>query len=528
MGGTAFLLQWPSDARPATIAAPYDPATGIVRINAPAGTTVQAGAAGRVGDVGANIVTLHAGAYTVRYGNLKAIRVQTGQNIEANAILGESAGPAISVSIAQPIDPTALLVMPPAAPGTPPTPVPTPEPAKPGDKSFVQPTQAGLRVREKPVDGNTLAFVGTFDIMEAIEPAADVKRKLGAEGEWIKVKTQGGVIGYSAGKFLSQYIGPYPPVVVQPVPGALNITGMNLDMNHPLGHPDPAKLKGMGWIRVKLNVSYNPANNTYGNRDVKAAVDRTIPFLQPYVKAGLKVMMVLTHQLYGEGAGFLWPAMDSGKWNELIPTYADFAKQAATLLKPTGLVHAYQIWNEQDTDPSVARAAVPIPAADYGRMLTATIRAIKSVDPAAICITGGHVSGPGKGQIYARATLNAMAADVRPDGIASHPYGRGVRGNMFSPFGALEEEIRGYASVIPGKPVWFTEWGVLDQQGNNGLAPQVTDYARGFVNIIKSQYANQVACAIWYAWADSMDNGYGLVDAANNPKAALMDPFLRL
>lgn len=528
MGGTGFLLQWPTEARPATVAAPYDPTTGIIRLNAPAGALIRAGAAGRVGDVGANILTLHCGTYVVRYGNLRSIRVQTGQNVEADAILAESAGPAISVSIAQPLDPTALLVMP-AAPVTPPAPQPpAPEPTKPGEKIYVQPTQAGLRVREKPVDGTALAFVGTFDVMEALEPAADVKRKLGADNEWIKVKTQGGTVGFSAGKFLSQYTGPYPPPVVQPVPGALNITGMNLDMNHPLGHPDPARMKGMGWIRVKLNVSYNPANNTYGNRDIKAAVDRTIPFIRPYVNAGLKVIMVFTHQLYGEGAGFHWPSMDTGKWNELIPTYADFARQAVMLLKPTGLVHAYQIWNEQDTDPSVARAAVPIPAADYGRMLTATIRAIKSVDPAAVCITGGHVSGPGKGQIYARATLAAMPADLRPDGIASHPYGRGVRGNMFSPFGALEEEIRGYASVLPGKPVWFTEWGVLDQQGNNGLAPQVIDYARGFVNIIKSQFANQVACAVWYAWADSMDNGYGLVDAGNNPKAPLMEPFLRL
>jgi hypothetical protein len=526
MGGTAFLLQWPSEARPASIAVAYDSASGVIRLHAPAGTLIRAGVAGQIRDVGANFLTLSSGLYTVRYSNLRALRAQAGQSVSASDVIAESAGPDLALTITQALDPTALLVMPTAPP-----PQPTPSPAEtatPGAKSYVVPIQAGLRVREKPVDGNTLGYVGTFDVMEALEPAADVAAKLGKEGEWLKVKTMAGLTGFSAGKFLQAYTGPYPPPAPAPIPGALNITGMNLDMNHPLGRPDPARLKGMGWIRVKLNVSYNPANNTYGNRDVRAAVNRTLPFLEPYVKAGLKVIMVFTHQLYGEGAGFLWPAMDSGKWNELIPTYADFAKQAVSLLKPTGLIHAYQIWNEQDTEPANARAAVPIPAADYGRMLGQTIRAIKAADPGAICITGGHVGGPGRGPQYARATLAAMPADVRPDGIASHPYGRGVRGHMFSPFGPLDEEIRNYGAVMPGKPVWFTEWGVLDQQGNNGLAPQVMDYARGFMNIIKSQYANQVACAVWYAWADSMDNGYGLVDAGDQPKGALLAPFLKL
>jgi hypothetical protein len=242
----------------------------------------------------------------------------------------------------------------------------------------------------------------------------------------------------------------------------------------------------------------------------------------------MKVLMVFTHQLFGEGAGYNWPSMDTGRWNDLIPKYADFAKRTAQLFAGTGLVHAYQIWNEQDTAPAVARAAVPIPAADYANMLTQTIRAIRTVDTHTPIITGGHVGGPGTGGAYARATIAAMPPDVRPDGIASHPYGRGVAGHPFSPFGALADEVQVYTTVLAGKPMWITEWGVLDRQGDMSVAQSATDYAAGFINIVKNQFPGQIAAAIWYAWADGMDNGYGLVDAADRPKPTLYDRFLAL
>ena len=117
------------------------------------------------------------------------------------------------------------------------------------------------------------------------------------------------------------------------------------------------------------------------------------PFLEPYVRSGIKVLMVFTHQLYGEGAGYNWDTIDAGGWNKLIPTYADYAKRTAQLFASTGLVHAYQIWNEQDTPKGTGRAAVPISSKDYANMLTQTIRAIRTVDSKTPIITGGHKIG---------------------------------------------------------------------------------------------------------------------------------------
>jgi hypothetical protein len=303
---------------------------------------------------------------------------------------------------------------------------------------------------------------------------------------------------------------------------------MNLDIFHPLGHPQPSELGGLGWVRLKFNVSYNPANGTYGNTDIDAAYQRYLPFIEQYGGGGLRVLLVFTHQLYGEGAGFNWQQMDSGRWQQLTREYARFAADVARRFAGRGLIGAYQVWNEQDTDPAHARAAVPMPTADYAHLLTETIRAIRAVDPVTPIITGGHTTGPGRGADYARHTLAAMPADIRPDGIAFHPYGRGVAGHRFSNWGPLHESLERYAAVLPGKPLWITEWGVLDHQGNNGVAAQVCDYAKGFMQIIAEGFGDKVAAAVWYAWADSMDNGYGLVDGGGQPKAALHGDFLRL
>ena len=159
---------------------------------------------------------------------------------------------------------------------------------------------------------------------------------------------------------------------------------------------------------------------------------------------------------------------------------------------------------------------------------TETIRAIRQVDPVTPIITGGHTTGPGPGSQYARSTVAAMPPDIRPDGIAFHPYGRGEHGHRFSNWGPLAEEIEAYGAVLPGKPLWITEWGVLDHQGRLDVLPEVLSYAAGFMHIIRQNFAEQVAAAIWYAWADGMDNGFGLVDASGRPKADFFEPWCRL
>lgn len=530
MGASNF--KWPVQVDQARITSPYNASTGSIGFYAPKGTPVSAIVKGKVSSVGGDSVQIVSEQFAVLYANLQNIKVQAGQAVNAEDAISEAgAGESITLTIYQIFDATSLfekpappVTAPPPTATTPSTTTLTTTPSS--QKIYVKATAEGIRLREKPVDGKPVGQLKLDEVIESAESEEATRQKVGVEGQWLQVRRADGTTPFVAAWFVEITSAPVP-VVFPPASGSL--TGMNLDMNHPLGRPMADQLKGIGWIRIKFNVSLDPSKSEgdpkrYGNKDINATFNRYKPFIEQYTKAGIKVLMVFTHQLYGEGAGFDWKNM-SGRWTQLVPTYADFAKQVAQRYLNTGLIHAYQIWNEQDTDPKNARAAVCVPAKDYAYMLTETIRAIRSVDKTTPIITGGHTTGPGAGSAYAKATLAAMPADVRPDGIAIHPYGRGVKGQRFSNWGPLDDEIKAYSPLMPGKPLWFTEWGVLDHQGRTDVIPDVTEYVNGFMDIIKNRYPGQVAAAIWYAWADSMDNGFGLVDTSAKPKPGLFEKF---
>jgi len=264
----------------------------------------------------------------------------------------------------------------------------------------------------------------------------------------------------------------------------------------------------------------NPAR--YGNTDVNATFNRYRPILQRYADAGVKVILVLTHLTFGEGQGYVRPQMNTERWRDLTGKFAEIARQTAAVFNNTGLVYAYQIWNEQDTEPQNARAAVPMPATDYGFLLSSTIQAIRQVDQRTTIITGGLVGGPELGAAYTRQSFAAMPASVRPDGVAFHPYGRGAE-HEYSVFGSITHAVNVYRQVLPNRPVWITEWGILNRVGDDAIAGTVTTYATSFLNELR---ASQVACACWYAWADGMDNGYGLVRSDGSPRQPLYNTFL--
>ncbi|MEZ4667644.1 MAG: cellulase family glycosylhydrolase [Anaerolineae bacterium] len=291
-------------------------------------------------------------------------------------------------------------------------------------------------------------------------------------------------------------------------------------MLHPLGKPGADRLKGTGWVRFAYSVSMNR-----GSTDLDAAYNFYAPHIERYSKAGLKVILVLTHQTYGEGAGYVWPQMDTNKWRELTGRFADFARRIAARFVGKDQIAAYQIWNEQDTPMNVANAAVPMSPTDYGYLLSESIKAIRAVDTKTPIITGGHVGGPFLGANYARAAISVMPSTIRPDAIACHSYGRGPVGNKYSPFGSIDEDVDAYSKVMQGAHVWITEWGVLDRP--NDPPNDVADYAVGFVNRLKTLYSGKVACAVWYGWADTMHNGYGLVNRSDQPKQPFYDRFLR-
>jgi hypothetical protein len=517
-----FTLEWPSEARPARITRGFNE-TGPdgkrhegLEINAPPGTPIRAAAAGIVASVVRQSTALGYGQYAqisstqggqtylVTYGQLQNIRVNIGQNIKIGDVIGDSASETLKLVVQQPgkglpgyilpdvVDPTMMIYW-------------------QGIKLRINVN--GLRIRERPgTQYQVLGLITRFDRIETLEPHGRTLLKVGKENQWIKIRSTQAVEGFSAAEYLeaddSQGI------------SALNMTGVNLDMLHALGKPAAERLKGLGWVRFAYSVSMNR-----GSTDLDAAYNFYAPFIDRYTKAGLKIILVLTHQTYGEGQGYVWPNMDTNRWRELTARFADFARKIAARFVGKNQITAYQIWNEQDTPMNIAHAAVPMSPGDYGHLLAESIKAIRAVDSQTAIITGGHVGGPFHGANYARAAIAAMPPSVRPDGIACHSYGRGPADSKYSLFGSIDEDVDSYSKIIAGAPVWITEWGVLDRPEDP--AGEVADYAIGFVKRLKTLYSGKVISAVWYGWADTMHNGYGLVNRSDQPKQPLYDRFLK-
>lgn len=495
-----------------------------VMLAASRGTPIKAGMSGVIATVIRQQTALGYGeyvqistsfkgqSYLVTYAGLQNISVQSGQNIVSGAPLGQSGGDAIRLVVQAPgrglsgyqlpdvVDPTTMIYW---------------------EGLRLRSISGGVRIREKPgTQFNILATVFPTDYLEPMEQHGRTLLKVGQEDQWTLVRTPGGIEAYAAAWLLTTLD---LDEVLEVFPGVSPV-GMNLDLTHPLGKPAASRLGGLGWVRIPYNVSYNPTNNTYGNQDLGAAYNRYLPFIRQYANAGYKVMLVLTHQTFGEGAGYVWPNMNDNNWTEFAGRFGTVVGNVVRQFAGQNLIHAYQVWNEMDAQGS-AHASVTMSPQNYAKILGESIRAIRTVDRNTFIITGGHTSGPGNGPNYARATLAALPTGVRPDGIASHPYGRGANSSIYAPFGSIDDEINGYAAVMPERPIWITEWGVLDRPNDNPA--DIARYAVDFITYIRTRYSGKVATAIWYAWAQGMHNGYGLVGADDKPRQPLYDQFLR-
>lgn len=388
---------------------------------------------------------------------------------------------------------------------------------------YITPADERVRIRAAPVDGEPLAVVRPGDVLKVLDPYQEALTRVGQEGEWLYVRSRDAVEGYTNAE---HYI-----VVEEPAPiVGDNITGVNLDRYHRLGTPNPKRLGAIGWVRFNYNVSLNPAlppghPERYGNRDLDTAYARYGPVINAYIEAGLRVVVVLAHQTYGEATGDTWHRMDSRRWRLLSDRLAEMAGRIAAQYRGKGIV--WQIWNEMDAYTG-ARASVPLPAPDYGRMLGKCITAIREADPEAMVITGGHCSGPHSGPDYARQALAAMPRGLRPDGIAFHPYGRGpaFAAGKYRHFGLIDESLDAWARVLPGKPLWITEFGILNAAEEP--ATEIGKYAGDFIGYLKRRYPGRVVTAIWFAWGEGMDNGYGLVDRSDMPREGLTDVYTSL
>jgi biotin carboxyl carrier protein len=525
-----FVIGWIGDGRPAAIVTRFGtPIDGrlfeAVECSTAAGALVRAPIAGTVARLGTDLLPGYgaylqiaaehtaqpgvsaAETFTVTIANLESIRVREGQRVNAGDVLGPAAAARVRLVVQGPGGRGGFAL----------ASVHDPAPLIHWPELRVTPSADGVRIREKP--GTTFRGLGQVyigDMIESLEPHGRTLEKLGRDDSWLRVRTPLNIEGYGAA-WLFQ-------AATRETIAAVNLTGMNLDALHPLGRPAPERMGAMGWVRMPYK-----ATPSQGFASLEAAHAFYEPILRGYARSGQRVIAILTHQTFGEGAGFSWDEMYSARrdrWNDFLPPFLDAVRSIARRYAGKDIIHAYQIWNEQDTPFGKGVAAVPLQPEDCARITAECVRVIRSIDPQAKIITGGHIGGPSAGAAYARAMLAAIPPSLRPDGVACHSYGRGAPTSSprYTSFGAIGDDISAYSALIPDAPVWITEWGVLDMPDD---APEaIARYAVEFLRHVKTVFRRRVAAACWYAFADGMHNGYGLVDREDRPKFPLYDQYI--
>lgn len=528
-----FVLEWPTSARPIRIVRSFHDAPGVVPADNPGvdiftrpGASVLAAVPGMVTRIWESTTpdetfnlaryvqvstTIDEDVFIVTYAGVRDMDVTLGQRVEAGEQLGVSVGDSLQVIVQNPphgkgdfsiphvVDPTRLVYV---------------------QGLRVRPTAnvtSGLRVRSTPVDGDVMGLVQRWDLVETMELHGRALQKIGQQGEWLRVKLPDGRTGFAAAWFLEAAVkGEQPKHQYSNV----NPVGVNLDQLHPYGAPAADVLGPIGWVRFGYNVS-----NNQGLTDIRQAYDRYMPLIERYMKAGYKVIFTTSHQTYGEGRNeyFPWTTLNNDDrihlWGDLINKFADMMGRIMRDYKGMDIV--WQVWNEPDSVLG-SEAAVPMLPHTYGQMLTQVIRAMRAEDPDVTVITAGLTGGPSnlkhmrdlgvqiRGSAYGEAALQNVPLDAQPDGIAFHPYGRSPRGQAdpYGHFGHIDQSMQAYLALMPDKPVWITEWGVLKSPNENPR--DIGEYAVAFIKHLKTHYAGRVAAMVWYAWAETMHNGYGL------------------
>jgi len=260
----------------------------------------------------------------------------------------------------------------------------------------------------------------------------------------------------------------------------------------------PSSFTSLPQARFVFNVSQSAPPLLHSNTNLAKSFATYDPYIDALTSRNVSIMLVITHQTFGEGRGYDWDNMTTTRWMEWILRLSEVCSEIALHYK--GRIQYYQIGNEYDQKSVASIAVVP---SIYRFMLEKVGRAIRDQDPKAKLVSAGMVSGAITGSDYLRlAGVGDKQANL-VDAVAFHPYGQGGVNGFGAQFGLLKDFLKKDNRF--DKPLFLTEWGILDSPST----PQeiVALYAKEFLRVARE---GGVVQQYWYAWGVGMHNGYGL------------------
>lgn len=334
-----------------------------------------------------------------------------------------------------------------------------------------------LRIRKQPIT--------TAPIVGYLQPGA--RTRVFLADEWSQLENRQGWVS-------TQWIKPASAI------NQISV-GVNTDPRNPVGNPLPAQLLPMRYARFAINALAQTDANA-----LQRAIDTYRGIVDSYRQAGVRPIIVLTHQTWGEGRGFNWNAMSAADWERFT---AGFAASAAQVAQAFGTGVVYQVFNEGD---QASEAAVYIPPVQYAILLDSTVQAIRKHVPQAWIISQGHVSGDST--YWQRVRVTSRTADTLT-AVAVHPYGIG--GGAFGWNGTVQALLRNWRQVTK-LPIWFTEFGVCNGNATSVPDAVAADYAKRFLAGCR---ADGVPVALWYGWRDGMHSCLGVTDHIGSKRPKL-------
>jgi cellulose synthase/poly-beta-1,6-N-acetylglucosamine synthase-like glycosyltransferase len=123
---------------------------------------------------------------------------------------------------------------------------------------YLVPTGNNIRIRKAPVDGEILGMVALGEVVEVIGKDPMTADKIGVQEEWIQIRTEDGIEGYTAAWLYKMYDGVLPSWVTLPeTPMVSSLTGDSIIP------PLTENASDNGLLAETLNATINvPVDNT--------------------------------------------------------------------------------------------------------------------------------------------------------------------------------------------------------------------------------------------------------------------------
>jgi hypothetical protein len=315
------------------------------------------------------------------------------------------------------------------------------------------------------------------------------------------------------------------------------------------------RLKRGGVDSIRIPVAWGAVQQVQGATPDWSTVD---PVVAGAATAGIEVLPFLTGApswavrsvwVPGSHQSVRAPQTLPVKSGAQQAAWSSFLKLAAARYGPAGTfwaenisipmrpIRTWQIWNEENFKYFVAQ---PNPA-DYGKLVTISSTAIKSVDPGAKLVLGGLFARPKEGEYtrqkprqayFATEFLEKMyratpGVKSKFQGIALHPYTGTYR--LLAP---QIEEVRDVlkASHDADKGLWITELGWSSKAPNSnddgfakGVNGQAAQLKGAFSLLERMQRQWKVQRVYWFSVDDQVGNcnfcdGSGLFSQGFVPK----------